>query len=109
MPVKLNERIAKAKEMAEKVEREQRVHARLERDKKRKTDNYKRFMLGDLVMEIFPDKVAAITVHRGKGAAAKNAAELAEMKCFLLTLAADKEMMASLKEVVRQKMSAETL
>ena len=77
----------------EEINRQERRRKEKERRDQRKDDNHWKFLAGDLVARYLKDDLK-ITVHKGKGAAAKNAEALKPLENILAYLAGHKEFMA---------------
>lgn len=77
----------------EQINRQERLRTRLERERQKKDDNHWKFLAGDLVARYLKDELK-ITVHKGKGAAAKNAEALKPLENILVYLAGHKEFTA---------------
>ena len=107
MTAELGDRIERARATAAHLEHQKKVRDRRDRDEKRKAENHCNFLLGMLVRKHFPNEAAAVRVHRGKGAAARNAAEIEWFDCFLSVLASDKALMATLKDEVKRRLPAD--
>ena len=99
MPTTLNDRITKAKEKVAKLEHQQRVEEKNEREAKRKKDARRNYIIGELVAKYFPDEILRFEPHRAK---AENTIEFEPFEIFLSALAADQELIKRLKEEARR-------
>lgn len=75
------------------INRQDRLGKRVERVNQQKEDNHWKFLAGDLVARYLKSELK-ITVHKGKGAAAKNAESFKPLENILVYLAGHKEFMA---------------
>lgn len=75
------------------INRQERIGKRLERENQKKEDNHWKFLAGDLVARYLKSELK-ISVHKGKGAAAKNAESFKPLENILVYLAGHKEFMA---------------
>ena len=101
----LNEQLAKEKEAWEQLKLLQRAQKRDERLEKRKEDNHRIFLIGELFIKHCP-VAQEIPVYKGKNAKRNNAASFAPMERVLSALTANEELMAQLEEGIRRQLSA---
>ena len=90
----------------ERIQRQQRLEARKQREDEEKEDNHRIFLLGKLVVETIPS-LKGIQVFKGKGATARNKASVAPFGKFLSQLAENEELMAQLAEEIRRGLPSE--
>ena len=103
MPNTLDERITKAKERVSKLEHQRRVEERREREAKKKKDQRRNYIVGEMVVKHFP----AISRFE-PGTKAENAVEFEPLETFLSMLAADQELVERLKVEVSQRLLSKT-
>lgn len=89
----LAERIAKSKERTAKLEQQRRVELRQEREAKRKKDQRRNYVIGELVTKYFPEVLSL-----EPGTKAENAVTFKTLEAFLSALSADKELIKRLSE-----------
>lgn len=77
----------------EQINYQERLGKRLERERQKKEDNHWKFLAGDLVARYLKSELK-ITVHKGKGATAKNAESFKPLENILAYLAEHREFMA---------------
>lgn len=77
----------------EQINYQERLGKRRERENQKKEDNHWKFLAGDLVARYLKGDLK-ITVHKGKGAAAKNADSFKPLENILAYLAEHKEFTA---------------
>lgn len=93
MSTKLEERIAKSKELTAKLERMRKEELRKEREKLKKKDQRRNYIVGELVVKYFPE-----IKKMEPGTNAVNAKNFAKLDAFLSFLSSDKRLVESLKE-----------
>lgn len=96
----IEERIAKAKENVAKLEQERRVELKKERDAKRKKNQRRNYIIGELVTQYFPE-----VLKLEPGTKAENAAIFRPLEAFLSELASDQELMKILRERADSKIT----
>ena len=94
----IDERISKAKENVERLERRRRAEQRLEREAQKKRNQRRNYIIGELVVKYFPE-----VLHFEPGTKAENIIEFELLECFLLALAADRELVTRLKEKAKHE------
>ena len=100
--LKFNERVNKEIANWERMLQQKRIETRIERISKRKEDNRRKLIIGDLVVKYFPE------VSRFKpGTKAENIIEFKQLEMLLSILAADTKLMNKLKGEVNKKLSSE--
>ena len=89
----IEERIEKTKEKVRQLERQKRVEQRKEREAKKKMDQRRNYIIGELVTKYFPE------VEKFEpGTKVENDIIFEPLESFLSTLAADQTLMERLRE-----------
>lgn len=81
----------------DKIERSRKTRERREKDEKKKEDNHWIFLAGTLVAKYLKEDLD-ICVHKGEGAAEKNAASFVPLENILYYLSTHKEFTERIKE-----------
>ena len=102
MPSALEERITRTKEKIAKLEQQQRLQKRNEKEAQRKKDARRNYIIGTLVTKHFHDEVVCLE----PGTNAENTTTFGVLEAFLMTLAADAELMTKLKVKATEMASA---
>ncbi len=93
MSTTLDNRIAQANERAARAELQHRLRQRRERQAEEKKDKHRYYIIGELVVEFFPE-----VLRFEPGTKAENDVEFQPFKTFLSVLATDSGLMARLKD-----------
>ncbi len=96
MATKLEERIAKSKEYTAKLERMRREALRKERERQKKKDQRRNYLIGALVVDYFPD-----LREIEPGAKSDDSNNFALLESILLVLSSDKHLLESLMAKAR--------
>lgn len=89
----MEERCKIARERAEQSEKAQRVADKLEKDRKEKEDNRRKYIVGDLVIAAFPSLLDIVP-----GTPTENEIRFQKLKRFLATLANSPELIKAVEE-----------
>lgn len=94
----IEERIVKRKKFVAKIEQQKRLELKKERDEKRKQDQRRNYIIGELVTKYFPE-----VIKFEQGTKIENTVTFEPLETFLSELAADQELMKILRERVASK------
>ena len=90
----LEERLARKREETKKLELQLKAKESREKSKERKNDTRRQIIIGGIVVKYFPEVLMFEPKHNN----AENNIEFAPLADFLSVLAADKELVARLKQ-----------
>lgn len=96
----LAERIAKSKARTAILEQQRRVEQRQEREAKKKKDQRRNYVIGELVTKYFPE-----VLRFEPGTKAENAVTFEPLEAFLSSLCADLELIKQLSEKANMSVS----
>lgn len=99
----IDERIAKKIESVEQLKRQKKAQKARDKKKQEALDKDRQRIIGKIVSEIFPE----VLRFQPSRVNADNQIEFAPLVSFLSELAADKELVARLKQKVSQKVSTD--
>lgn len=92
----LIERIAKSKAYTAKLEQQRRIQLRKEREAKKKKDQRRNYIIGELISKYFPE-----VLKLELGTKAENAITFEPLEVFLSILSNDKILMKRLKKAAK--------
>lgn len=93
----LEERIAKSKAQTAKLEEQRRIKMRKEREAKKKKDQRRNYIVGELVTQYFPQ-----ILNLEPGTKSENAVTFQPLKMFLSELAGDQKIVESLAKEINK-------
>ena len=88
----MGERAKIARERAEQNEKAQRLADKADRERKEKEDNHRKFIVGGLVLDVFPE-----LLNITPGTQDENEIRFHDLKLFLSALAADPDLIKAVK------------
>ena len=92
----INERCANASKRAAAAEHQQRVEQKAAREKQKRTDQRRNYIIGEMVCRYFPE-----VMRFEPGTQPQNEERFLSLKAFLIELADDQALIAQIKERAR--------
>lgn len=99
----IEEKTAKTKEIVVKLEQQKRLEQKKAREEKSKKDQRRNYVIGELVTKYFPE-----ALNFNPGTKDENAVIFEPLEAFLSELAADQELMKTLRERATMKITQRT-
>ena len=96
----IDERISKAQEKLTQLQQKKRIEQRKEREAKKKKDQHRNYIVGELVTKYFPQ-----ILNLGPGTKAENAVTFKPFETFLSKLAKDQKIVELLEKEISKSSS----
>ena len=94
----IEERIARSEERIAKLKQQKRIEERKEREAKKKKDQRRNYIIGELVSKYFPE-----VLNLEPGTKAENTITFEPLEVFLSVLSSEQILMKQLKEKTKRK------